>query len=229
MNNLRKTRFLQEDYFVCARENMVLKHLIPFGVTNPNLLKSFFNIPREIFLEEGHQETAYSDIFKGGNLRGSMLPPHFLGRLLQEAPLDGQGKALVIGGGSGYSAALLSGVMSLVFLLENHKNLVKRANELMDHLGIDNVFAVEGALDQGLPQQGSFDVILIEGAVEEIPVPILQQIAYDGVLLTFLSKNPFMKEAVSLKKTKSGWVEKSLFDGNIPVLQAFSKYKNFDF
>lgn len=118
MNSVRKTTFLQEDYFVCARENMVLKHLIPFGITNPNLLKSFFNIPRELFLDESHQETAYSDVFKGSSLRGSMLPPHFLGRLLQEAALDGRGKALVIGGGSGYSAALLSGVMSVVFLLE---------------------------------------------------------------------------------------------------------------
>jgi protein-L-isoaspartate(D-aspartate) O-methyltransferase len=228
MNNVRKETFLQEDYFVCARENMVLRHLIPFGITNPNLLKSFFNVPRELFLDESQQETAYSDIFKGTALRGSMLPPHFLGRLLQEAPLDGRGKALVIGGGSGYSAALLSGVMSVVFLLENHKSLVKKANDLMNELGIDNVFAMDGPLDQGLPRQGTFDVMLIEGAVEEIPVSLLEQIAYDGVLLTFLSKNPFMKEAVALKKTRSGWVEKSVFDGNAPVLQAFSKQKNFD-
>ena len=229
MNTLKKTDFLNEDYFVRARENMLLHQLIPFGVKKPALLQAFSQVPRELFLEESQKQTAYTDTLIPLKFRGTMIPPHFLGRLLQEACLDGQGKALVIGGGSGYSAALLSHLMSLVFLLESHKVLALKAEENMQTLGLDNVFVTQGALAEGLTQHASFDMILIEGAVDFVPTALFNQLTREGVLLTFITKSPFIKEATCFIPSKNTWIPKILFEGNIPSLQAFSKESGFSF
>lgn len=229
MDNLKKITFLEEDYFEIARESMVSAQLIPFGVNHPGLLKAFLAIPREMFLEEPDRQIAYAEFLKTSPLRGFFLPPHFLGRLLQEATLDGQGKALIIGGGEGYSAAILSSLMSIVFLLETHQHLIMRAETHMKTLGIDNVFPVAGCLEQGLPGNASYDLILIEGAVEEIPTAVLNQVAIGGVLLTFLRHHATVKEAVSLRRVKGGWKEKIIFQGNVPVLQAFAVEKEMTF
>jgi protein-L-isoaspartate(D-aspartate) O-methyltransferase len=229
MNSLQKIEFLSEDYFIHARETMVLRQLIPFGVKKPELLQAFSQVPREFFLAEHQKQTAYSDSLIPLNFRGIMLPPHFLGRLLEEACLEGQGKALVIGGGSGYSAALLSHLMSLVFLLESHKVLALRAEENMKTLGLDNVFITQGPLVEGLESHASFDVILIEGAVDRVPVRIFNQLSPHGVLLTFITRGPFIKEATCFRRHKNAWVPKVLFEGNVPALQAFSKESGFCF
>jgi len=229
MNSLQKTDFLNEDYFIRARESMVLRQLIPFGIKKPELLQAFSQVPREFFLAEHQKQTAYTDSLIPLNFRGIMLPPHFLGRLLQEAQLDGQGKALVIGGGSGYSAALLSHLMSLVFLLESHQVLALKAEENMRTLGLDNVFVTQGPLVEGLETHASFDVILIEGAVDFVPAAIFNQLAPEGVLLTFMTKRPFIKEATCFIHSKNTWFPKVLFEGNVPSLQAFSKETGFSF
>jgi len=229
MNNLQKIDFFSDNYFDLARENMVLRQLIPFGVKNPDLLQAFSHVPRELFLEEHQKQTAYADSLIPRMFRGIMLSPHFLGRMLEEASLDGQGKAMIIGGGSGYTAALLSSLMSLVFLLESHKVLALRAEENMKTLGLDNVFIIQGPLAEGLASHASFDLILIEGAVDRIPPMIFDQLSCEGVLLTFMARGPFIKEAMCFKKHKSSWTSKVLFEGNVPTLQAFSKERIFSF
>ncbi len=229
MNNLKEIEFLNEDYFIHARDNMVLHQLIPFGVKNPALLRAFSDVPREVFLDVNQKQTAYADTLIPLNFHGIMLPPHFLGRLLEEAPLDSQGKAMVIGVGSGYASAILSSLMSLVFLLESHKVLALKEEETMKDLGLDNIFVIEGPLTEGVKDQGVFDLILIEGAITHVPSDIFDQLSPTGVLLTFINRGPSVKEATCFRKQKCGWRSTVLFEANVPILHAFETSNVFSF
>ena len=219
--------FLGNEYFGSARDNLIKNQLIPVGVKNPDLLEAFANVSRETFLAEHHQHMAYADASLVAEDQGILLPPHFLARLLQAVPLDMQGKALVIGEGAAYTAAILGELMSHVILLEEHTHLAAKQREILAMH--PNVFLVEGPLVKGVASKGPYDVIVIEGAVERLPSKLFDQLSPRGSLLTFVTRDPQLKEAICFRKEKNKWVEEVLFESNVPALRAFCRDSTFDF
>lgn len=161
--------------FSVARRTMVDSQLRPEAVTDRAVLAAMSSIERERFVPESAQALAYFD--RPLRLSGdrAMMPPAALGRLLSElAPREGE-RALIVGSATGYSAAILAAVGVEVVALESDKELAARA----DAAGIATVC---GDLAKGWAKRAPYDLILIDGAVPEIPVALVKQLAEGGRL-----------------------------------------------
>lgn len=162
------------------RAAMIVSQLRTTGVNEPRILAAMGSVPREDFVEESRRALAYADVATPAGPGRALLPPEVLGKLLDKAVLAEGQKALVIGGTTGYSAAVLASLGLDVTLLESDAALVARAKALLG----DRVSVVEGALEDGTKKGAPFDFILIDGAVEEIPQSIIRLLRDGGQLAT---------------------------------------------
>jgi protein-L-isoaspartate(D-aspartate) O-methyltransferase len=207
--------------FRTAREAMVESQLRPQGVTDPLVLAAMGAVERERFVTEGSRPVAYVDravAIGGGRL---MAAPATLGQLLtQMKPEPGQ-RALVVGAGTGYSAAILAHMGLEVVALESSDELADRARGL----GID---VVAGPLEAGYRKGAPYDQILIDGAVEEIPEAIVDQLAEGGRLGAALLDGRVTRLIVGRKSGIAfGYI--SLSDAGVPALPGFTRPKAFTF
>ncbi len=159
---------------------MIVSQLRTTGVNDPKILAAVGSVPREDFVEESRRAVAYADSAAPVCDGRALLPPDVFGRLLDQAALTGREKALVIGGSTGYSAAVLAAMGLDVTLLESDAGLAARARA---QLG-DRVKVIEGDLAAGTKKGAPFDFILIDGAVEEIPPAIVKLLRDGGRLAT---------------------------------------------
>lgn len=207
--------------FAAARAAMVENQLRPQGVTDPAVLGAMGSVAREKFLPPQTRPLAYVDraVLMGD---GRFLPaPAVLGSLLtQMMAVRGQ-RALVVGAGSGYSAAVLRAMGLVVTALESSAELAARARE-------NDLEVVEGPLEEGCSKGAPYDQILIDGAVEHIPDPIVEQLANGGRLGTALVDRGITRLIVG-RKAGGAFGYLSLSDAGVPVLPGFARPKAFTF
>ncbi len=216
------------------RRTMVDRQLRPFDVTDVPLLERFLNIPRELFLPVGQETLAYSDLavtVRGASgRRRTLLPPLILARLLQGGtPRPGE-KVLVIGG-AGYSAAILSGLVGEVVALESDPELAARARDGLAAIDAANARVEIGPMEQGCAASGPFDLIFIEGAVEDGLETLFAQLTPDGKLLAIAKPESGAGQQVVRYERQGGQLAGriSLLSANAPVLEGFAKAPSFIF
>ena len=207
--------------FAAAREAMVESQLRPQGVTDPAVLEAMGRVQREKFLPAHTRPLAYVDRAVGMGEGRFLAAPTVLGQLLaQMAPDQGQ-RALVVGGGTGYSAAVLAAMGLEVVMLERDPNLAAAAKEQ----GID---VVEGEVEVGHARGAAYDQILIDGAVEYIPDAIVDQLADGGRLGTAIIDRGITRLVVG-RKVGDAFGYLSIGDAGVPALPGFSRPKAFTF
>jgi protein-L-isoaspartate(D-aspartate) O-methyltransferase len=206
--------------FAAAREAMVESQLRPQGVTDPAVLDAMGRVPREKFLPSHTRPLAYVDraVGLGG---GRFLPaPAVLGQLLtQMMPERGQ-RALVVGAGTGYSAAVLQAIGLDVTAVESVPELIAARGP--------GTKLVEGPLQEGYPKSAPYDQVLIDGAVEFIPDAIVSQLADGGRLGTALVDRGVTRLVVG-RKAGGAFGYLSIGDAGVPALPGFSRPKEFSF
>jgi protein-L-isoaspartate(D-aspartate) O-methyltransferase len=210
-----------EPDFVAARLAMVESQLRPEGVVDPAIVRAMASLPREQFVPEAVRPMAYVD--RGLPLgQGRYLSaPTVLGQLLMQMLPEPGERALVIGAGTGYSAAVLAAIGLEVVAIESSPELAARAREL-------GVNVIEAPLASGDPQGRSYDLILIDGAVEEIPEAIVAQLADGGRLGTALIDRSIPRLAVG-RKSGGAFGYLTFGDAGVPALPGFSRPKEFTF
>jgi protein-L-isoaspartate(D-aspartate) O-methyltransferase len=212
-----------------ARRIMVESQLRPNRVTDEALLSAMGSLPRELFLPEALRQIAYVDDdleFAPGRY---VMDPMILARLIQAAAPRMDDVALVVGAGSGYSAAVLAGLCDTVFALESSTELVVSATALLSDLVLDNIVVVEGKLVDGLPGQGPFNVILINGGLDSIPSALTDQLAEGGRLVAVSESGGDVGRATLAQRGMTGISQRVLFDASIPMLPEFEKEAGFVF
>lgn len=216
--------------FALARRNMVDGQLRPNRVTNALILAVARDLPRERFLPDGMRAVAYSDEdVPLGNGR-FLMEPMVLYRLMQTLQPAAADKALVVASGRGYGAALLARLVQSVVAVESDTGLAGSANQTIKALGLDNVTLVQGPPEAGAPDLGPYDVILIEGAVGEIPQAILDQLAEGGRLATVMAGKPGTLGVAQLVVKEGGVTSgRPLFDAGTPPLPGFALPARFTF
>lgn len=217
------------------RKTMVDCQLRTFDVTNLEVIEAFLATPREDFLAAQDLAVAYSDALQtvvSGSARRVLLAPMALGRLLQSADLDKGCRVLDVGGASGYSAAILSHLAGSVVALESDAGFSAAAAANAARLGLENVRSVTGPLAQGASAEGPFDVILINGAVEEGLETLFAQLAPGGRLLCVMKaagQGGRYGKAIRFDRIGPDVSPRFLFDAAAPVLTGFERKPAFLF
>jgi protein-L-isoaspartate(D-aspartate) O-methyltransferase len=214
--------------FAAARRNMVASQIKTNRVTDPLVIDAMLAVPREQFLPAEQRQFAYVDEdlpIGGGRV---IMEPMVLARLLQLAEIQPEDSALVIGAGTGYSTAVLAHMASSVVAVESDAALAERAAKTLAALNVDNAAVVQGDLLRGKPEQGPFDVIFINGAVDFVPDALKQQLADGGRLVCIVRDGPNGR-ATLVTRTGHAFSQRQEFDASTPLLPGFAKQKGFVF
>lgn len=210
--------------FEQMRRAMVASQLRTTAVNDPRVVAAMAAVPRERFVPREQAALAYHDraVPLGG---GRWLPaPMVLGRLLTEARTRPGQRALVIGAGSGYAAAVLARLVGEVIALEEDAGLAQ--------LAVGGAMAgarpVHGPLAAGWPAAAPYDLILFDGAIEQVPPAIVDQLADGGRLAAPLVDGGVVRLAIG-RKAGGGFGLAAFADADAPVLPGFARPPAFTF
>jgi protein-L-isoaspartate(D-aspartate) O-methyltransferase len=187
--------------FDAARRTMVANQLRPQGVTDVRVLAAMGSVPREDYVPAGSQASAYGDRAIMLDDGSPMFPPAELGLLLSRlAPVPGE-RALVVGGGGAYAAALLR------------------------HMGL------EVATDD--PESGAVDLILIEGAIEQLPAHLAERLVPNGRVGAAIVEDGVTRLALGRASANSSGARSvgftSFAEAQVPLLPGTSSAPAFAF
>jgi len=216
-------------------ENLIDGLLAPNAITHEGLLAAVRQTPRETFVPEAFAKSAYVDEeIPLGNGR-ALMEPLIQARLLQALEPEPGESVLIIGGTTGYTAALLSPLVARVEMVEEDPALVAHAQQALQATGASNVNVVQHTLTHGAPGAAPYDAILIEGAVEVIPAGIVEQLKDGGRLLAIeilqlrSGANSGLGEAKYYEKINGRLSARVLFEAGVSVLPGFAKEAGFRF
>ena len=216
--------------FAKARTQMVDGQLRPNRVTDPALLAAFRDLPREAFLPADLAARAYvdEDVPLGG---GRVLTaPMTLGRLLQLAEPRAGDRALVVGAGTGYAAALLARCGLRVIALESDPVLIARGQAVVaQRVPAGTLRFEQGLLTLGWARGAGSDVILIQGEVPALPAGIADQLAEGGRLVTVLGEGRGRSRAVLTRRVGGTISTLPAHDAATAQLPAFRPAPAFEF
>ena len=217
--------------FTQARRTMVDSQLRTFDVNDIALLDAIDAIPRELFVIPGREQLAYSDQelpVSDGADRRFMVTPMVLARLIQALEIDAGDKVLDVACGRGYSSAILSELGAHVTALESDAALAGTAKQSLASAGYENVTLKSGDLAHGIQEEGGYDAILINGALDVRPEALLRQLKDAGRLVCVMGRGRSGR-ATLFVRSGDAWGERSLFDAAAPVLTAFQAKPGFTF
>lgn len=206
--------------FERARRAMVDSQLRTSSVTDRRLLAAMGKLPRERFVPLERQALAYIDeahlLQPGKSVRALSAPAPFA-KLVQLADVQHGDKVLDMGCGTGYSTAVLAALAGHVVGLEDHPELAALARQNLQALGIGNAEIIEAPLDQAAAAPGPFDAIVVEGAVEEVPEALFDQLADGGRLVVLIRRGATAVANLFVKSGKDVAARPD-FDASLPPL-----------
>ena len=213
-----------------ARKNMVENQIRANKVTDIKIIDAFSNVQREIFVPESHKEISYNDEDVILSRNRFMMKPMILARLFQSLSLKGDENILHIGSNSGYASAILSQLCHAVISIESDKKLYEKSINIFSEIGFDNVVPLHGPMEVGVPKESPFDVIFIEGALEEKPKALFEQLNNNGKLVVVLKpSNINIGKANLFFKLNNEIGNEILFDAQVSKLSIFKSKPKFNF
>jgi len=218
--------------FAAARRMMVDGQVRTADVTDPRLIAAMLALPRERFLPEDKASLAHLDLdlaVSGAGLPARrLLKPMVLGKLIQIAEVTDTDHMLDVGCATGYSTALLSHLAGSVVGLEEDPILARQATEALAALGVANAKIVMGPLARGCPEQAPYDLIVLQGSIEVVPIVLLKQLKNGGRLACVLGRGPAGK-AMLYRMIEGDLSGRPMFDAAAAPLPGFSKPPEFVF
>ncbi len=169
--------------FRALRERMVAQQIAGRGLVGESLLDAFREVPRELFVAPDLAGEAYEDRPLPIEAGQTISQPYIVAFMIDAARVRPGQRVLEVGAGSGYAAAILGRIADAVVAIERHPELARIARERMERLGYRNVRVVEGDGTLGFPEEAPYDAILAAAAGREVPEALLDQLAYDGILV----------------------------------------------
>jgi protein-L-isoaspartate(D-aspartate) O-methyltransferase len=220
------THTLAPPDFAAARRHMIESQLRPSDVSDPVVIAAMAVTRREDFVPAAQQHLAYIDRavpLSGGRVLNPALSS---GLLLTRAELSGNEKVLLIGAGTGYLAALLAGIVARVVAVEDNGALVEHASAALG--GMANVSVFESDLTQGHAADAPYDLIIIDGAVQQVPDLLVAQLAEGGRLLAGVDEAGVSRLALG-RRQAGAFALIPFADTDIAPLAAFARPKSYSF
>lgn len=212
---------MTEQNFDQMRAAMVSSQLRTTGVDDPRVLAAMAAVPRERFVPGDRRALAYADVATPLGGGRAMAAPAVLGRLLTEARVRVGEHVLVVGAGTGYSAAVLAALGCDVIALEAEDGPAADAHPA-------GVTPVAGALDAGWAGSAPYGLILFDGAIEILPPAIADQLAEGGRIAAPLIERGVSRLAIGTKAAGAiGW--RRIIEAAAPALPGFTAPAAFRF
>lgn len=212
--------------YAIARQHMVDSQIRTNKVTDERLIEAIRTLPRERFVPDKVKARAYLDDDIEIAPNRYLMEPMVTARLIQAAAPKAEDMALVVGAGAGYAAGLLSRLVNTVVALEADGELAQRATAAMTDLAIDNALVMDGPLTAGCTKHAPYNIIYLDGAVEQVPPALLAQLA-DGGRMVGVTSDRGVGRATLWIKSGEAVSHRVLFDANVARLPGFAAPAHF--
>lgn len=212
--------------YAARRITMVDTQVRPSDVTKFPVIDAMLRVERELFVPREKREAAY--IGENVDLGDSrvVLDPRTLAKMLDSLNIQNDELVLDIGVGLGYSSALISLLSEAVVAVEDDTGRIAEAEETLARVGADNVVLHSGVLAEGAAQHGPYDVIILQGAVEQVPGKILDQLKDGGRIACIFAEGALGIVKIGHKLNgKINW--RFAFNAAAPVLTGFERQQAF--
>jgi protein-L-isoaspartate(D-aspartate) O-methyltransferase len=191
-----------------SRIQMIEEQIRQRGVSDPRVLEAMRTVPRERFVPANLASRAYEDRPLPIGQGQTISQPFIVAYMAEALEVSRQHTVLEIGTGSGYHAAVLAALAREVYTVEIVPELARRASATLKALGYANVRVREGDGYAGWPEHAPFDRILVTAAPDEIPKPLLDQLAPGGRMVIPVGPQGAPQWMTIVEKTGRGIVER---------------------
>ena len=212
--------------FNTRRTMMVDTQVRPSDVTKFPIIDAMLSVPREAYVPDTLREAAY--VGENLNLPGgrTMLEPRTFAKMLDAVDVRPDDVVLDVACGLGYSTAVLAQMAEFVAGLEDDADRAAEAQANLSDNGVDNAVVMAGPLTEGLAKSAPYDVILIHGAVEQVPAALIDQLRDGGRIAALFAEGALGTVRIGLKRDgRIGW--RFGFNAGAPVLAGFGTTRAF--
>lgn len=205
-----------------ALAHMIDCQLRPNEVNDERILDAIAAVPRESFVPKAKRSVAYVDEDIEVGEGRFLLEPRVFARMLVAADVQAGDIVLDIGCATGYSSAVLAQLAEAIVAVEENETLAGQAEKKLADQEVMNVAVVTCTMCDGVAKQGPYDVIFVEGAVEEIPAGLIKQLK-EGGRLVCVKLEGGVGRAHIIRKSGGEVTGQNLFDANVMTLPGFEK------
>lgn len=212
--------------FAARRTMMVDTQVRPSDVTKFPIIAAMLAVPRERFVPAGRIEAAYV----GENLPLApgrvLLEPRTLAKMLDALALMPSDLVLDVAPGTGYSTAVIAAMAQAVVAVEPDADLAAEAEAALAAVGAANVVVEHGPAAEGAAQHGPYDVVIVQGGVEEFPAALAAQLKEGGRAAAVFMQGALGEARIGLKAQGAiRW--RAAFNAGAPVLPGFARPRAF--
>jgi protein-L-isoaspartate(D-aspartate) O-methyltransferase len=207
---------------------MVDTQVRPADVTKFPIIEAMLRVSREDFLPAALKPTAYvgENIDLGGGR--VVLEPRTFAKMLDAVDIQPGDMVLDLGPAYGYSTAVAARLAEAVVAVESDPGMAREAEQLLAAAGVDNAAVVGGPLLDGDEKHGPYDVILVEGGVEQVPEALTSQLRDGGrIVAVFQDGNLGTCRLGHRSHGRTNW--RFAFNASAPVLPGFERARTFEF
>ena len=201
-----------QDGYAENREQMVARHMIARDIVDPRVLDVMKRVPRHKFVPAAMVHRAYDDSPLPIGHQQTISQPYIVALMTQLIEPKPNKKALDIGTGSGYQAAVLAELVKSVHSIEIVEPLATEARDRLKSMGYENITVKHGDGYQGWNSEAPFDIIVVAAAPDHVPQPLVDQLAPNGKMVIPVGRY-YQKLLVIEKRSDGSVVEKNV----IPV------------
>lgn len=212
--------------FTARRTTMVDTQVRPSDVTKFPIIDAMLSVAREDLVPANARAVAYAegDIPLGqGRV---VLAPRTFAKMLDAAQIEPSDVVLDLGCGLGYSTAVLAAMSQAVVAVEPDESHAREAQAALSDAGVDNAAVSTGDLTQGDADSAPFDVIIVEGGIEQWPEALTDQLKDGGRVVA-----PWIQGHLGTvrlgRKIDGRLVWRDDFNVHVPVLNGFEKTRDF--
>jgi protein-L-isoaspartate(D-aspartate) O-methyltransferase len=178
-------------------------------IKEERVLAAMSRIPRELFVPSASRHLAYEDRPLPIGWKQTISQPYIIALMTQALELTGNEKALEIGTGSGYQAAILAELTMKVITVERIQPLAEAARKVLDRLGYTNIEIHLAEETLGWKQGAPYNAIMVTAGAPSIPNDLLVQLAIGGRMVIPVGSR-YIQELCKITKRKDKNVVQNL-------------------
>lgn len=215
--------------FETLRAAMIDSQLRPTGVNDVRVIEAFMPVRREAFVPQAARALAYLDAAVPIAPGRVLMEPMLFGNLVMRAELDPADHVLLIGAASGYEAAVLGRLVANVIAVESDPALAEAARAALAVQGARNVRVVDAPLADGWLEDAPYDVLFLNGAAEELPPALIDQLANNGRFVGVIRAQGGIAHATAGRKGNGTIGFASFMEAGGDLLPGFERPRGFRF